>query len=853
MRNHPLFILLESLAVGVFLHVAAQADWREDYAQVTQGLDAVRMDGTAGGVAILGRNAFTLVQSAKRQSIAGAGYQADKVSGGRLVAMAHTSLVSSGTPEMRRWLRNVLVWAGRKDQPTLLVLGGSSKEWIASGLNVREAPKTWTPDVLGEVDCVALNLHALPADQFGAVTPDLVKFSQAGGGIILSATPWAAKKEALDLAAALLQPAGLGFLKSGPSDTTYSLAPPSPLNSALRGMDALGAERAEPPLALSLSERQAACKAVESCIAADLVPRELEEALRRLHQHTGWTRMGVGQPLRRTLKPLDALMARFEGWWLTHQAPDKMPVHPLAADYPGLPVEGAPQRKSIVFNAHTGPDKLINHGDRTRIPTGLYAPPGGLVRVLLPREATTAGLAVEIGIHTDKNWNLAAWRRFPEISTTTALSQLANDAANSFGGLISILVPADCPLGEVEVIVEGGVLAPVYELGAAGEGFWRQDLRSPGAWGYIQTPLWTGYFSRAQFEAMENPEKVASYWHNVVGMADRYLGYAAWRRRAESMLVDRDVFVGYGHAGYPVMMAYGAETEENQKALLERGPRQGDWGFLHELGHTFQDSFDGNYTIATHAEVDVNLVPGLILQKVHDRTCWDNDAHPTFNADSRLADWEVWKGLPSSEQTWAKACTMKVAYDFYFTLAECFGWELYEKAFGRWMKWLQAPGRDEALDGISAPSPNAKRDRFFTLFCEESGHNLLPFFQKYGLGRGEFALSDSVKRRVETLPLWEGNRPIGGITGPKEIVLPAVFSGLCRVGKFTAQDPDPGTVFTYKIVAGNEGGAFEIQKRTGVLTQVKAVASGTNPLTIEVQDNCIPLSVARTQCLLQRE
>jgi hypothetical protein len=344
---------------------------------------------------------------------------------------------------------------------------------------------------------------------------------------------------------------------------------------------------------------------------------------------------------------------------------------------------------------------------------------------------------------------------------------------------------------------------------------------------------------------MEDPGAVADYWHRAVATADQLLGYAPWRKRGESMLVDRDIFVGYGHAGYPVMMMYGAEKGDGPNALMGRGPSQGDWGFLHELGHTFQDSFDGHYTIATHGEVDVNLVPALVLQRLHDRVSYDNHSHGTFDAKSRMADWEKWRALPASEQTWAKACKMNVAYDFYFTLAECHGWELYGRAFGRLMKWLQKPGEDPALDAVPEKAASAKRDRFFVCFCEESGFNLLPYFRKYGLGKDEFGLSEAVCKRVAHLPEWEGNRPMEGVSGPAEVSVPAGAAEGSVLGRFQGKDPDSGTIFSYRIVEGNEDGVFAIHARTGAVTLRKNGKHPARSLVIEAQDNCIPLSSAR--------
>jgi hypothetical protein len=811
-------------------------------------VEALEMGGTAGGVALAGRLAFPVAQSAQRQVVVGCGYAGDRPEGGRVVALAHTSFVSAASPAMRQWLGNLAGWAARKKEGELLVLAGSTKEWTAAGVRAVGAPKDWSASALAGAGCVYINLHALSPELARAALPDLLRFSQAGGGLLLASTPWAAKPELLEFASKLLHPAGIAFLPSGPSETRYPLAPlPSPHASALRAMDALVADQ-EGKAPLPLAERQTAAAALEGCIAADFVPQTLEQALINLHDKRGWSHFTAEKPLRRNLQPVEALMARFESWWLQRQAPDKTPAHPLAADYPGLPAPGPEERREVVFNATTGPDKLVNHGDRTRIATGLYARPGSPVRVTLSKEAAAAGLKLELGIHVDKNWNLASWRRFPEISTLTPLAQEKTSAASAFGGLVSILVPAGCALGEVRVLVEGAVAAPVFTLNKTPPADWTALSAAPGAWGYLETPLWTGYFSRAQLRSMQDPAGIARYWHTAVQTADQLLGYAPWRRRGEAMLVDRDIYVGYGHAGYPVMMMYGAEKGEGPDALLGRGPGQGDWGFLHELGHTFQDSFDGNYTIATHGEVDVNLVPALVLQRLHGRVSYDNNSHGTFDARSRLADWEKWRALPPGEQTWAKACKMNVAYDFYFTLAECHGWELYARALGRLMNWLQKPGADPALDSIPEKAASAKRDRFFVCFCEESGFNLLPFFQKYGLGRGEFGLGEEVRTRVAKLPEWGGNRPVESVEGPAEVAVPAGAPEGAVLARFQGKDPDVGTVFTYRLIEGNGDEAFALDPRTGILTLRKKGRHPARILTLEAQDNCIPLGTARGVC-----
>ncbi len=812
----------------------------EDYAAITAGVKALHMGGVAGGIALQGRLAFPLAISTDRQVVMGAGHWGDAEKGGRVVAMAHTSFVDAPEEEAKAFLANLALWAGRSATARVVCVGASPKAWKAAGLTA-EAAGGNLEKALASADVVYVNLHG---SSLKGATGALEKFAEKGGGVIFASTPWALGAEQLEAANEFLAKAGLAFTGSGPKETTYPVTEqaPSPLWSALNAIDAVVAHK-KGTKTLEIADQQLCSSTLDAVIAGKNLVPALQTALNDLNNAYGWIEVGKGAAaLNKTKKPLEAMMARYQARVLATLPPERLPAHPSAKDFPGAVGDGPALTKVVAFNATTGPDKLINHGSRTYINTGLYARPGVPFTVTLPENAVKAGLKVEVGIHIDHNWNLNNWRRFPEVSRQFPLTQAETKAGNAFGGLVSILVPENCTLGKTQVKIAGAVEAPVFTLGKTTEAEWNTRTKNaPGAWGYIETPKWTGYISRDVLQRVDHPEAVAKYWQHVVDLADEYLGYAKWRRRGEAMLTDRDITVGYGHAGYPVMMMYAAENGEGPAALVERGPQKGDWGFLHELGHTFQDSFDGGYTIATHAEVDVNLVPALTMMLVHDRDAWDNNCHGTFDAKNRTRDMEKWLAQPESERTWDKACKgSSVAYDFYFTMSECFGWDLYKRALGRMADWLHEPGKDPGLDALDQRSPNYKRDRFFLCFCEAAGRNLLPHFEKYGLGRGEFGISPNVIEKVKALPEWSGNQPITSLTGPATLRVRKNAAAGSVLGSFKAVDPDAGTRFTFTIPTGNEDGAFAIEKRTGSLKLAKAPAKAAYTLTVRVSDSTIP-------------
>jgi hypothetical protein len=817
----------------------------EDYAALTAGVKSIAMGGTAGGVALQGHLAFPLAISTKREVALGAGYLGDTDKGARVVAMAHTSFMDGASDEGKTFLANIAHWAGRSATARVVCLGASTRPWKAAGLSA-EAAGADLEAALGKAELAVVHLHS---SNLKAAAGALKKFAARGGGLVLASTPWAAPKEQLEAANEILAEAGLAFTGSGPSETSYPVfeKAPSPLWSALNAIDAVVAFR-RGTAKLELADQQLCAATLDAVIVGKNLAPKLATALDELSKTSGWIEVSKATPLRKTNKPIEAALARYQARLLNTLPPEQVPAHPSAKDFPGVVGDGPAVTKNIEVDAASGPDKLINHGSKTIVCTGVYARAGTVITVTLPEPATQAGLKVELGVHIDQNWNLNSWHRFPQITRQFALTQPVTKAANAFGGLVNILVPENCKLGKTRVTISGAVEAPAFILGKTTEAEWNARIKNaPGAWGYIETPKWTGFIPREALQQLEHPEAVAKYWQRVVDTADEYLGYAKWRRRGEAMLTDRDITVGYGHSGYPVMMAYAGENGDGPTALVQRGPQRGDWGFLHELGHTFQDSFDSGYTIATHAEVDVNLVPGIAMMLIHDRTAWDNNCHSTFDAKNRTRDMEKWLTQPEAERTWDKACKgSSVAYDFYFTLAESFGWELYKKAFGRLADWLHEPGKDADLDALDKRSPNHKRDRLFLCFCQAAGRNLLPHFEKYGLGRGDFALSPAVIEKVKALPAWSGNQPVASLTGPATLRVKKDAAAGAKLGEFHATDPDSGTRFTFSLPMGNEDGVFEIEKRTGVLKFAKPPAKPAYALTVRVSDSTIPATTKET-------
>jgi uncharacterized protein (TIGR03437 family) len=827
----------------VFYSARVTADQAGDYATLMSGLTTVSLStgNVPGTVAVHGRKAFPLlVETVTLRPTIAAGYYNDDESRARALAFSHTGWASSSDARGQLTL-NALRWAGRKQSPVVaLGVGINLKSYLeGQGMTVKDvttAMDSAQTDLSG-ADVFVFSMHS------GYTTAALQKiaaFAESGGGLLLLSTPWALNANALRATNDLLLPFGLGVHGVTLSQISYTVPPQphSPYFSALNAIDALVKEFNK-QLTLSADEKRIAALSVENALSARNDAPVLNDPVKALSDAYGLINVTTATPVNRANQPVEAMLVRYQSNQFSTLPAAQVPAHPSAADWPGLPAEGATITRTLEITANAPPDTLINYGNEgLRIPTGLYAKPGAPITVTIPADKANRGLAVQVGIHSDENWNLANWTRFPKVYRRDPLNQAVTDTACAFGGLVFIRVPPNTSLGTFNVTISGAVEAPWFKYGVHTDAEWNDRIKQlPGAWGMMSCEGMTIFVSRRHLLNVNEPNKVIGHWDRVMRTADEFLGYSG-RKREEAAVADRQITVGFGHAGYPFLMAYG-----DSDALVNGAVARGDWGFYHELGHSYQDSFDGNYTIATHAEVCVNLVPGLLMSRLHSRVPWDNDVHSTFNATNRLNARNGFLARPANEQTWDQACTgPPTAYDFYFNLYEAFGWDLYKRAHGRLFRFLQNATNDAELASLDRNDPNYRRNRIFLLYSQESGRNLAQYFERYGLGRGNYGITQSVKDRVANLPVWTDNQPVTNLSNPVNIALPTNTPAGTPLYLFTANDPEPGTIFTYTIEAGNDGGAFAIDRQRGLLTLAQPDAMRQLPynLTVKVSDNGVP-------------
>ena len=828
-----------SLSFGVIalsLVLSVHADIASDYLSLTAGLTNISgSGGTPGTVVMHGRTAFPVFTESTNGTVpvAAAGHWNDDTNAGRGLAYSHTGWTST-TGDMGVGMSNALRWAARGKPNAVVAKGASVSTTFINSLGytvktVDTTMATTNTDLTG-VDVFLMNGQSDYAA--GAVTK-ITNFVAAGGGVLVFSTPWAASSAALADANTVLCGVGLTFsgdYRSGGPFNVPAIAYPSYV-SALIGLNLLLAQRGG-TTNVAVSIQQAAADGIDGVLAVrPLFPPLTNGLAQLLATYGGFISVNASRTLTKASVPIESLCERYQSGLFDITPAALLPKHPDADDFPGAVSATAPVvNKTVIVQGNAPPDDpaLINQGSHgVRQPVGLYARAGTVVRVKIPADKTTAGLRIQIGHHHDENFHLDSWHRHPKVARYEPLTNVVNEVGSPYGGLILVRVPPDSLLGNFPITIEGAVEAPHFEQGVDSPADWARLQSLPGAQGYIRSSNFTAYVSRGALLGVGDPAVVVNHWGNAVSNADFYMGYLR-RFREEAGKTDRDIIAGGGHAGYPVVMAYGRDDDELVRGVLG----DGDWGFYHELGHTFQDDGHG-WNSTAGGEVDVNLIPNLLMTLVHKRSLWDNNTHSTMDAANRASGRATFFATPLAQRSWFAVNGGDVAgYDFFFNLPESFGYDLWHRAFSRFYRWSTNNASEPSFAGLD------KYNRWFVGMCEESGYNLAPYFDNYGWTN----LTPAVKSRFTALPTWSENRPPTALNLPAPITLSETTPPGTLATTFTTTDPDPGNLFIYSILTGNEDGAFSLDRWSGELrvAALNYVRKSNYVLTVTVFDNALP-------------
>lgn len=709
--------------------------------QLLMGRDRLDFDGgLPSRLVVHGRDAFpVLVDDQHHVVIAGA-----YVDNGRALVIGHegplTHRVTSGTGFAGLW-QNATSWltAQAPGRTTGVIGFMPGFEDLATDL----AALSWTTRSLQTSDLTAAglaDLDVLVMDTYAAhpeaTLSAIHTWLSNGGGLLAGGHAWwwaASDPTHLDAAAdypgnALLAPTGITITAATASDSPYPL-PASLARSTDHALVALSLLTRELDGCQTLGREDRARTASAAGLAIDTLPLDSDfiAAARPFSDAVGPIVPTTAAPLVPEITPIHALAARLQIRLALDAAPDTITAHPASADFPGpVPADAPRLTKTLTVQASYGgvPDQLAYGAPGAPVwrSTGLYAAPGDLIEVTVPARATTAGLAIQIGIHTDTLWESDTWTRLPRVVATRPLDRPTTLIASGFGGPLFITVPIGAALGDIDVTIANAVAMPTFAAGSD----WPTGLTHQAPWAELIGTSFILHVPTGDARLVTNPSALMNLWDEIQTRNAWLAGLPTTRPRAERFVVDRQIAAGWMHSGYPMM----AHLESATELLTLTAPSTtGAWGPLHELGHNHQNL---DWVLPGTTESSVNLWSVYISEEVLrlDRGL----AHPDLAPAARAARLDAW--LAGTDRDWS----VWMALETYLQLQEAFGWDFYHRLFARYL----------ALPPAARPGDDPARLQAFITFASlESGRDLSAFFATWGL----VADADTLAA-IDHLPAW---------------------------------------------------------------------------------------------------
>lgn len=412
---------------------------------------------------------------------------------------------------------------------------------------------------------------------------------------------------------------------------------------------------------------------------------------------------------------------------------------PFADAFPGsVPSSAQPvvnQKVEINFDFSTFSSLRQLYTPKGWVSTGLYADPGKTITVNVPEGVTD--LDVQIGAHTDSLSSLSMdqWSRAPVVVKRETLKPGINKITSPYGGLVYLIPTKATPSKTTTVTIDGGYKAPYFVLGETSVSEWKNTIRNyPAPWAELQSDRIIMTVPTSFICDLDNPDEVLKKWDEMFAQFDEMVGLKPDANEPHKsvnlpfrFVGDNQISAGFMHAGYPIM--FFSEFSAKDAVTVEGITRLSGWGWWHETGHEYQQH---PWTWGQITEATVNLFSlraqdhfknssRLLLKRNDGTTVYDKafayinkpDAEKDFNSDQI----DVWSRLVMFRQ-------LQLAY----------GWDFYTELF--------TAVRD--LPEANIPKDDqGEMDLFVVKAAEISGHNLLEFFDKWGL-----KYTDAAKNKV---------------------------------------------------------------------------------------------------------
>lgn len=748
MKNSPLILLLFACALSGY------ADDRAIGLITQEGGSIALGKSVPGSIDLTEDRAFPFLQDSGGV-IVGAGGIAGK---GRAVGFTHGGFLKPGTiteqSEAAALIINSIRWAAKSANPHVGVHPGISSLAATleeAGLTVTVFPVEEFRDHKASVYCVIG--HEALSD--GDIVK-LFEFVNDGGGLVTATTPWAFKKKFPDFskfpANQLLAHAGFQFLPDGYAKTKEPLrigANDTPLTaptSVTMKTNVSGGSKSLVAAKRLANETNTLSTSDKSQLIADLlIAKNLQgsalseflDELKALNETVGPIIPTKENPVIPGKNPLIDAIMELETRFNETAPAGVMYAIPASSNYPGaVPAAASRVTKELkidgTWRGWLEGRNAAGWAAKEMRPTGIYAPPGEIVKVTVPARISGEGFEVVIGSYGGGLKNREQWHRYPDWQVTRPVASRVTEISSGLGGLVTIRIPRGAEYDSLDLIIEGGVKAPLYEHGKTDLKMWVDEIRKYEApWAELASDRMIVAIPTDYIRKLSNPDDVMEIWNAYIDTSAELVQVNRDDYRAERIVFDRQTAAGSMHSSYPVAAHLGSAAEQAVNAESLR--KDGNWGFFHEYGHNHQHNL---WALPNTGETTCNLWSVYLFEELIGK-----DRDDTHRAIRPLDRKQRVNTYFSSGANFSQNWSVWTALETYLQIQEEFGWEPFKKVFDEYNK-LELDERPRGQDEIN--------DQWVIRLSKACGKNLQPFWATWNL-----PMSSDVDRALKDLPVWE--------------------------------------------------------------------------------------------------
>jgi hypothetical protein len=396
---------------------------------------------------------------------------------------------------------------------------------------------------------------------------------------------------------------------------------------------------------------------------------------------------------------------------------------------PAADLPGGPRRTSIVHAADDASTAVLVHGLGSSSaaqarenrsyrhsdlqPTGRFVAGGEPLTITVPEGSPAVSVSVGLeGTYAAHNGGVQkGW-------WSTALSVGENVVTAPHDGMVHLVSTVEG--GSAEVVVAGGRAVPVFVFGQTTNEALRAEMTRLATAPFIEI-VGTRFFG--DFQARTGPHIAAADVHTRVwlldesirttnatyGLVDTATGVAK-KAPHRIYVASADSSGGYANAGGGRVMF---QVGSGAAADLFRAANWDQWGWWHEIGHTYQTP---TYNWSGLGEVLVNVSP----LHVQARFGWGP------RLDSQVANYDRFFARPVDERRFQAEGNVWTRLFLFDHLRRAFGEQFYPR-LNQELRVLKARDESQPVDD------EAKRQLFAVTAARIADRDLREFFRQWGI------------------------------------------------------------------------------------------------------------------------